>query len=110
MRVPVQLRAGEETRCANEQIAESSCKSDCFGGIAWLTFMLNVSMEVAWRLFNKMPSGNVVSWNAILEGYDVHGHDEEAPICMHLLTSENPRKLQLYLEGSLPSRTFPLPG
>jgi hypothetical protein len=110
MRVPVQLRPGEEARCANEQIAESSCKSDCFGGIAWLTSMLNVSMEVAWRLFNKMPSGNVVSWNAILEGYDVHGHGEEALICMHLLTWGNPRKFQLYLEGSLPSRTFPLPG
>jgi hypothetical protein len=26
------------------------------------------SMDVAWRVFNKMPFGNVVSWNIILEG------------------------------------------
>jgi pentatricopeptide repeat protein len=31
------------------------------------------SMEDAWRVFNKMPSRNVVVWNAILGGCAVHG-------------------------------------
>jgi hypothetical protein len=26
------------------------------------------SIEVAWKVFNKMPFGNVVSWNIILGG------------------------------------------
>ncbi len=29
-------------------------------------------------MFNQMPSRDVVSWNAILGGCDMHGHDNEA--------------------------------
>jgi len=36
------------------------------------------SMEAAWRAFNKMPSRNVVSWNAILGGCFIHSHGKEA--------------------------------
>ncbi len=36
------------------------------------------SMEDAWRVFNKMPSLDVVSWNAILGGCAMHGHGKEA--------------------------------
>ncbi len=35
-------------------------------------------MEDAWRVFNKMPSHDVVSWNAILGGFAKHGHGKEA--------------------------------
>ncbi len=32
-------------------------------GVAWLTCMQNVGARAdAWRVFNKMPSGNVVTW------------------------------------------------
>jgi pentatricopeptide repeat protein len=36
------------------------------------------SMEAAGRAFNKMPSRNVVSWNAILGGCSMHSHGKEA--------------------------------
>jgi pentatricopeptide repeat protein len=35
------------------------------------------SMQDAWRVFNKMPSHDVVSWNAILGGCAKHGHGKE---------------------------------
>jgi pentatricopeptide repeat protein len=35
------------------------------------------SMEEAWRVFNKMPSHDVVSWNTLLRGFAMHGHGEE---------------------------------
>ncbi len=37
------------------------------------------SMEDAWIVFNKMPSQNGVSWNAILGGFAIHGYGKEAP-------------------------------
>ncbi len=46
--------------------------------IAWWTCMQNGSMEDAWRVFNKMPSQDVVTWNAILGGCAMHGHGKEA--------------------------------
>ncbi len=36
------------------------------------------SMEEAWRVFNRMPSRTVVTWNAILGGCARNGHDKEA--------------------------------
>jgi hypothetical protein len=35
-------------------------------------------MEDAWTMFNKMPSQNVVTWNAILGGCAMHGLGKEA--------------------------------
>jgi pentatricopeptide repeat protein len=35
------------------------------------------SMEDAWRVFNKMPSQNVITWNALLGGCAMHGHGKE---------------------------------
>jgi pentatricopeptide repeat protein len=34
-------------------------------------------MEDACRVFNKLPSHDVVSWN-VLGGYAMHGHGKEA--------------------------------
>ncbi len=36
------------------------------------------SLEDAWRVCNKMPSQNMVTWNAILGGCAMHGHGKEA--------------------------------
>jgi pentatricopeptide repeat protein len=36
------------------------------------------SLEDVWRVFSKMPSCDVVSWNAILGGCAMHGHGKEA--------------------------------
>jgi pentatricopeptide repeat protein len=36
------------------------------------------SIKDAWRVFNKMPSQDVVTWNAMLGGCAMHGHGKEA--------------------------------
>jgi hypothetical protein len=36
------------------------------------------SMDDAWRVFNKIASHDVVSWNALLQGVAMHGHCMEA--------------------------------
>jgi pentatricopeptide repeat protein len=36
------------------------------------------SMVDAWRVFNKVPSQDVVTWNAIHRGCAMHGHAKEA--------------------------------
>jgi pentatricopeptide repeat protein len=36
------------------------------------------SIEDAWTVFNKLPTRDVVSWNAMLGGFAMHGHGKEA--------------------------------
>jgi pentatricopeptide repeat protein len=36
------------------------------------------SLEDALKVFNKMPSRDVVTWNAMIGGYAIHGHGKEA--------------------------------
>jgi hypothetical protein len=51
----------------------------CLWEVAWLTSMSNVgSMEDAWRVFNKPPSRNVVSWTAMILGHVKCGQGQNA--------------------------------
>ncbi|WRX22525.1 Pentatricopeptide repeat - like 10 [Theobroma cacao] len=36
------------------------------------------SLDKAWSVFNGMPKRDVVSWNAMLQGFAMHGHGREA--------------------------------
>ncbi len=36
------------------------------------------SMEDAWRAFTKMPSQNVITWNAMLFGHLKYGQGDKA--------------------------------
>ncbi|XP_007032637.2 PREDICTED: pentatricopeptide repeat-containing protein At3g29230 [Theobroma cacao] len=36
------------------------------------------SLDKAWSVFNGMPKRDVVSWNAMLQGFAMHGHGKEA--------------------------------
>ncbi len=57
----------EEGRRAHEQIIQSGCESDVFVGSSLVDMYAKCgSMEDAQIVFNKMPSRNVVSWNAML--------------------------------------------
>jgi pentatricopeptide repeat protein len=70
----------EEGRCVHRQIVEHGWDSDVFVGRSLLDMYAKCgSMEDAWRVFNKMPSQDLVTWTAILVGCAMHGHGKEAP-------------------------------
>jgi pentatricopeptide repeat protein len=67
------LAALEEGRCAHEQVIQSGCESNAIVGSNLVDRYAKCgSMEEAWKVFNKMPLHDVVSWNAM------HGHGKEA--------------------------------
>jgi pentatricopeptide repeat protein len=69
----------EEGRCAHEQIIRSGFESDSFVGSSLVNIYVKCgSIEDARSVFNKMPSRNVVSWNAMLEGFAMHQHGNKA--------------------------------
>jgi len=69
----------EEGRCVHEDIIQSGLESDVFVGSSLVNMDAKCgSMEDAWRVFNKMPSRTVVTWNAILGGCVMNGHGKEA--------------------------------
>ncbi len=69
----------EEGRCIHQQIIRSGLESDVFVGSSLVdTYAKCGSMEDARGVFNKMPSRNVVTWNAILGGCAMNGHGNEA--------------------------------
>ncbi|CAN5950863.1 unnamed protein product [Sphagnum jensenii] len=63
------LRALEDGRCVHQQVIQSACESDVFVATSLIDMYTKCeSMEEAWEVFNKMPSRNVVSWNAMILG------------------------------------------
>jgi pentatricopeptide repeat protein len=69
----------EEGWYVNQQIIQRGLESDVLVRSSFVEmYAKSGSMEAAWRAFNKMPSRNVVSWNAILGGYSMHSHGKEA--------------------------------
>ncbi|KAJ7570944.1 hypothetical protein O6H91_01G141200 [Diphasiastrum complanatum] len=73
------LVALEEGSRAHEQIIQSGCESYVFMGSSLVDMYAKCgSMEDARRAFNKMGSRDVVAWNAMLNGYAMHGHGREA--------------------------------
>jgi pentatricopeptide repeat protein len=73
------LVALEEGKCAHEQIIESGWDSDIFVW-EWLggQHAKCGSMEDAWKVFNKLPSPDMATWNAICREHAIHGHGKEA--------------------------------
>ncbi len=69
----------EEGRCVHQQIIESGWDLNVFVGNSLVDMYAKCgSMEDAQTVFNKMPSHDVISWNAILGGCAMHGHGNEA--------------------------------
>jgi len=69
----------EEGKYAHEQIIQSGCEADVFVGNSLIDMYAKCgSMEDAQRVFNEMPSHNVVSWTTMLQGCPMHGHGKEA--------------------------------
>jgi pentatricopeptide repeat protein len=71
--------SGEEGRCVHQQIIECAWDSYIFVVNSLVDLYAKCgSIKGAWRVFNKMPSQDVVTWNAMLGGCAMHGHDKEA--------------------------------
>ncbi|GLJ26657.1 hypothetical protein SUGI_0518490 [Cryptomeria japonica] len=63
----------------HEEIIRSGYWLDVFMGSALIDMYSKCgSIESAWCVFDKMPQQNVVSWNAMIAGYAIHGCSNEA--------------------------------
>ncbi len=73
------ILALEEGRCVHQQIVEFGWDSDVFVGNSLVDmYAKGGSIEDAWRVFNKMPSRNVVTWNAMVLGHVKCGQGQKA--------------------------------
>jgi pentatricopeptide repeat protein len=83
------VSALEEGRCAHEQIIRSGCESVVFVRSSLVDMYAKCgSMEDACRVFNTMPSHDVVSWNALLGGFAMHGQGKEALVHFERMCEE----------------------
>jgi len=83
------IMALEEGRHAHEQIIRSRCESDFFVRSSLVDMYAKCgSMEDACRVFNIMPSHDVVSWNALLGGFAMHGQHKEALVHFERMCEE----------------------
>jgi len=75
----VSLVALEEGRCAHEQIIQSGWDLDVFVGNSLIDMYAKCgSMEDARRVFNKVPSHNVVTWNSMILGHVKCGQGQKS--------------------------------
>jgi pentatricopeptide repeat protein len=64
----------EEGRSVHYQIIQSGLESDVVVGSSLVDIYAKCgSIQDSWRVFNKMPSQNVATWNAILGRCAKHG-------------------------------------
>ncbi|CAK9266638.1 unnamed protein product [Sphagnum jensenii] len=69
----------EEGRRAHDWVIKSGWDSNVFVGNSLIDMYAKCgSLEDALKVFNKMPSRDVVTWNAMIVGYAIHGHGKEA--------------------------------
>ncbi len=60
----------DEGRCVHQQIIQSGLESDVFVGSSLVDMYAKCgSIEDACRVFNKMPSRDVVTWSAMILGH-----------------------------------------
>ncbi|KAH9556847.1 hypothetical protein CY35_07G052300 [Sphagnum magellanicum] len=73
------LRALEKGRQVHEQIIQSGCEGNAFVGCSLVDMYAKCgSMEDAQRVFNKMPSRDVVTWTAMILGHGKHTQGQKA--------------------------------
>jgi pentatricopeptide repeat domain-containing protein 1 len=73
------VAALEEGRCVHHQIIQSCLELDVFVGSSLVDMYAKCgNIEDAWRVFNKMPSRNVVTWNAMVLGHVKCGQGQKA--------------------------------
>ncbi|CAN5972805.1 unnamed protein product [Sphagnum jensenii] len=69
----------DEGRLTHEQVICSGYESDVSVSSSLVDMYAKCgSMEDAWRVFNRMPSHDVVSWTAMIQGHVKCGHGQKA--------------------------------
>ncbi|KAH8940748.1 hypothetical protein BDL97_14G001500 [Sphagnum fallax] len=69
----------EQGRRAHDWVIKSGWDSNVFVGNSLIDMYAKCgNLEDALKVFNKMPSRDVVTWNAMIGGYAIHGHGKEA--------------------------------
>jgi hypothetical protein len=72
--MPAQVQVHLKCRCVHEQIICSGSESDFFVGSSLIDMYAKCGrMEHVQKVFIKMPTCNVVCWNALLRGFSMHG-------------------------------------
>jgi pentatricopeptide repeat protein len=62
--------AFEKGRCVHQQIIEHALEPNVFVGSSLVDMYAKCgSLEDAWSMFNKIPSGNVVTWSTMIFGH-----------------------------------------
>ncbi|CAM6079031.1 unnamed protein product [Sphagnum tenellum] len=73
------LRALKEGRHIHMQIIQQGCESDAYVGSSLVDMYAKCgSIEDAWRVFNRMPTRNVVAWSAMILGHVKSGQGKKA--------------------------------
>ncbi|KAH8956155.1 hypothetical protein BDL97_07G024500 [Sphagnum fallax] len=73
------LRTLEDGRLVHKQLIQTGCESDAFVGSSLVGMYAKCgSIEDAWRVFNKMPSENVVTWSTMILGHVQCGQGQKA--------------------------------
>ncbi len=73
------LRALKEGRYIHAEIVQSGCESDVYVGSSLVDMYAKCgSIEDAWRVFNIMPTHDVVAWSAMILGHVKCGQGQKA--------------------------------
>ncbi len=73
------LRRHEDGRLVHKQLVQTGCEYDVFVGSSLVDMYAKCgNIEDAWRVFDKMPSENVVTWSTIILGHEKGGQGQEA--------------------------------
>eukprot|EP01018_Ginkgo_biloba_P031205 Gb_32921 [translate_table: standard] len=74
-----QLGALQQGKWIHGYIIRNGFESDVYVGTALIDMYAKCGdLELARQLFDSMSQRNVVSWNAMIVGYGMHGHGEDA--------------------------------
>jgi pentatricopeptide repeat protein len=92
----------EEGRCVHKQIIECGWDSDVFVCNSLVDMYAKCgSIEEAWRVFNKMPSQDVVTWTTMILGHVQCGQGKKALELFQKMQQEGVRPNSVTFVGVL---------
>ncbi len=92
----------EDGRLVHKQLIQTGCESDVFVGSSLVDmYAKRGSIEDAWRVFNKMPSQNVVTWTSMILGHVQCGQGQKALELFQCMERESVRPNSVTFVGVL---------